>query len=64
MENGIYTRREFRIVVYEKEGAAPFVVIHNDHYADEPWVLSGDTAESLMLAIADYLNVADNAKGS
>lgn len=57
MENGIYTRREYQIVLYEKEGADPFVIVNNDRYMGEPIVLSGDAAEGLILAMANYLNV-------
>ena len=64
MENGIYTRREYQIVLYEKEGAAPFVIVNNDHYANHPVVLTGENAEGLILAIATYLDKGDEEKGS
>ena len=64
MKNGIYTRREIQIVLYEKEGATPFVVINNDHYANHPAVLTGENAKRLIQAIATYLNEDDKEKGS
>lgn len=64
MENGIYTRREYQIVLYEKEGAEPFVIVNNDHYANHPAVLTGENAEGLILAIATYLNEDGMEKGS
>lgn len=63
METGIYTRRELQIVLYEKEGATPFVIVNNDGYENEPIVLTGENAEELILAIATYLN-KDDEKGS
>ena len=63
MENGIYTRRELQIVLYEKEGATPFVIVNNDGYANNPMVLIGENAEKLILAVATYLN-KDGEKGS
>lgn len=62
METGIYTSRELQIILYEKEGATPFVIVNNDGYANEPMVLIGEDAEKLILAIATYLN--DGEKGS
>ena len=59
MENGIYTRREITIGLYEKDGATQFVVINNDGYANSPMVLSGESAEKVILAIANCLNVDD-----
>ena len=59
MENGIYTRREITIGLYEKDGVTQFVVISNDGYANSPMVLSGEFAEDLILAIANCLNVDD-----
>lgn len=64
MENGIYTRREYRIVLYENENDTPFVMVHNDHYPDHPVVLTGENAEQLILAVATYLNKDDEEKGS
>lgn len=65
MENGIYTRSEYQIVLYTKDGAAPFVIVNNEHFANQPAVLYGDDAEGLILAIAAYLNKDDNTeKGS
>lgn len=65
MENGIYTRSEYQIVLYEKEGTAPFVIVNNERFADQPVVLYGDNAEGLILALAAYLNKSDdNEKGS
>lgn len=63
MMNGIYNRREFQIVLYEKEGAEPFVIVNNDRCAGYPMVLSGENAERLILAIADCL-IKDDEKGS
>lgn len=63
METGIYTRRELQIILYEKEGATPFVIVNNDGYENEPIVLTGENAEELILAIATYLN-KDDEKGS
>ena len=62
MENGIYTRREYQIILYEKEGAESFVVVKNDNYPDEPVVLFGDNADGLILTIATYLNTDDKEK--
>ena len=56
MEEGIYTRREYRIVLYEKEGTTPFVIVHNDHYVNQPMVLIGENAEQLILSFAACLN--------
>ena len=64
MENGIYTRRDYQIVLYEKEGVEPFVVINNDGFTNYPIVLTGKDAEKLILAIATCLNVDDKEKGS
>lgn len=64
MENGIYTRREFQIVLYEKEDAAPFVIVNNDRCANYPMVLTGEDAKRLILTIADCLVKDDEAKGS
>ena len=55
MENGIYTRREYQIVLYEKEGSTPFVVVNNDGCENRPIVLSGDNAEGLIYALVYYL---------
>ena len=64
MENGIYTRREITIGLYEKDSTTQFVVINNDGYANNPMVLSGEAAENLILAIANCLNDGDKEKGS
>ena len=64
MENGIYTRREFQIVLYEKEDAVPFVIVNNDRCTNYPMVLTGENAERLILAIADCLITDDEEKGS
>lgn len=64
MENGIYTRRELEIVLYEKAGAIPFVIVNSDGCANQPIVLTGETAERLILAIADCLDDVDEKKGS
>lgn len=64
MVNGIYNRREFQIVLYEKEDAEPFVILNNDRCADHPMVLTGENAERLILAIADCLVKDDAEKGS
>lgn len=65
MENGIYTRREIQIVLYENDSAAPFVVVNNDKCKNYPMVLTGDDAERLILAIADCLEVVEKTeKGS
>lgn len=63
MENGIYNRREIQIVLYEKKGAEPFVVVKNDGFVDSHMVLTGQNAENLILAIATHLNIGDE-KGS
>ena len=63
MENGIYTRREIQIVLYENENATPFVIVNNDRCANHPMVLTGENAERLILAIADCL-IKDDEKGS
>ena len=64
MKNGIYTRREIRIISYEKDGTEPFVVVAHDKCTDYPIVLSGPNAEKLIQAIADCLEVDDKEKGS
>lgn len=64
MDNGIYNRSEYQIVLYEKEGAAPFVVVKSEHYADQSTVLYGENAEGLILAMATYLNKDYDEKGS
>ena len=64
MENGSYTRRELQIVLYEKEGAEPFVVVKNDRYANHPVVLFGESAESLIQSIVTYLDRNEEVKGS
>lgn len=64
MENGIYTRREYQFVLYEREDAEPFVIVNNDRYANRPVVLAGENAERLIRAIATYLNSGDEEKGS
>ena len=64
MDNGIYNRREFQIVLYEKEGAEPFVIVNNDMCTDCPMVLTGENAKRLMLAFADCLIKDDKEKGS
>ena len=55
MENGIYNRSEYRIVLYENGGAEPIVIVHNDRHADQPVILSGENAERLIMAIVSYL---------
>lgn len=55
MNNGIYNRSEYQIVLYENGGAEPIVIVHNDKHADQPIVLTGETAEQLILAIVSYL---------
>lgn len=64
MKNGIYDRREFQIVLYEKEGTAPFVIVNNDGCENRPIVLYGENAERLILAIADCLVTDGEEKGS
>lgn len=64
MENGIYNRSEYRIVLYEKDGAESFVIFHNEHHADQPIVLIGEIAEELILDIATFLNKDNTEKGS
>ena len=64
MENGIYTRREIQIVLYENEGDTPFVIVNNDGCMNHPMVLTGENAERLILAIADCLDKVNKEKGS
>lgn len=56
MENGIYNRREIRIVMYDKDDGNPFVVVNNDGFADQPIVLIGEDAARLIHSIADCLD--------
>lgn len=64
MENGFYTCREYQISLYEKEGDTSFAVIKNDQFPDHHAVLIGESAERLILAIADCLNSVCEKKGS
>ena len=64
MENGIYTRREIQIVLYENENATPFVIVNNDRCVNHPMVLTGENAERLILTIADCLDGVNDEKGS
>lgn len=56
MENGIYNRKEIRIVMYDKDDGNPFVVVNNDGFADQPIVLIGEDATRLIHSIADCLD--------
>lgn len=64
MMDRIYTRRELKIAVYEKDDAMPFVVVTNDKCTNHPIVLTGYDAEKLILAITDCLDMGDGEEGS
>lgn len=56
MENGIYTRRDFKVTLFEKKGAVPLAVVVNELYANESVLLSGNEAKKLILAIVNCLD--------
>lgn len=56
MENGFYSRREIKIVMYDKDDGNPFVIVNNEGYPDQPIVLVGEDAAKLIHSIASCLD--------
>lgn len=65
MDNGFYRRKELRIVIYEKEGATDksFVIVTNEDSPTDVVVMTGVTAENMIISISDCVDEATK-KGS
>ena len=65
MDNGFYKRKELRIVIYEKEGATDksFVIVTNENHPTDVVVMTGVTAENMIISISDCIDEATK-KGS
>lgn len=62
MVNGFYGRTGLQIAIYETNGQQEynaFVVITNEEHPNEPIVLTGEKAISLMKTISDHLDEFD-----
>lgn len=64
MENGFYTCREYKILLYEKKGDTSFAVVANDQFPNNCAVLTGESAERLILAFAECLDIIREKEGS
>lgn len=57
MDNGIYVRRELKIITYERGVSDDvFVVVINDTDPDHPIVIHGDPARTLVMTLLDQLD--------
>ena len=57
MEDGIYVRKELRIVTYERDGGDDvFVAIFNDTDPTHPIVKHGESARTLVMTLLDQLD--------
>lgn len=57
MENGMYVRKELKVVTYERgSGEDVFVVIINEADPDYPIVKHGESARALVMSLLDQLD--------
>lgn len=59
--NGIFTRRELKIEIYDHDNDS-FIIVTNDKMADEPIVLTGGRAEQAICSLLDEIakQIRDN----
>ena len=65
MVNGFHTRKELRIVIYEREGEADksFVIVTNADHPTDVVVVTGDIAADMIFNLGNYIDEATK-KGS
>lgn len=54
MENGIYNRKELKLVIYES-GDNAILVVTNDEWPSEPIIMTGDKAKRIVLNLMEEL---------
>ena len=57
MEDGIYVRKELKIVTYERgDGEDVFVMVINDTDPTHPIIKHGESARTLVMTLLDQLD--------